>query len=155
MKGIFSCSVAMVPISLLVSGCTTPIQAELDAEVRRLCAQDGGVKVYEQVRLPPDKFNKYGQVNFFDATQGENGLGSEYLFRWQTKYYRRGNPEMSQTHMQVFRRSDYKLLGETVIYGRGGGDYPGPWHDSSFACPPYAEAGDVELFKRVFVPSAQ
>ena len=155
MKRILSTSFAVLSTSLLVSGCTTPIQAELDAEVKRLCAVDGGVKVYEQVRLPPDRFNRYGQVNFYRATQGENGLGPEYLFRETEEYYRRGNPQMSRIHMQVIRRSDNKLLGETVIYVRGGGDLPGPWHGSSFACPPFEEAGNVELFRRVFVPSAQ
>ena len=48
-----------------------------DAEVRRLCAIDGGVKVYETVKLPADKFNQWGQVNFYKPDQGESALGSE------------------------------------------------------------------------------
>ncbi len=58
-------------------------KARLDREVERLCAIDGGVKVYETVTLPPDKFDKkYGQINFYRPTQGENALGPEYIFKW-------------------------------------------------------------------------
>jgi hypothetical protein len=60
---------------------------------------------------------------------------------------------MSRTHLQVVRRADRKLLGETVLYGRGGGDMPGPRRDSTFVCPPYVDADDVALLKRIFVPS--
>ncbi|MCL2075403.1 MAG: hypothetical protein FWH15_02970 [Betaproteobacteria bacterium] len=34
-----------------------------DAEVNRLCAIDGGVKVYETVTLPPEKFNEWGNID--------------------------------------------------------------------------------------------
>ncbi|MBZ0095193.1 MAG: hypothetical protein K8H75_07490 [Sulfuricella sp.] len=124
----------------------------LDHQVRELCAKDGGVKVYETVKLPPDKFNQWGQPNFYDPTEGENALGSEYIFKRETHYYKRGNPEMSRRLYQVFRHSDKKLLGEVVIYGRGGGDLPGPWYGSSFDCPDLAE-GEISLFKAVFLQS--
>ena len=35
-------------------------KARLDREVDRLCAIDGGIRVYETVQLPSDKFNKWG-----------------------------------------------------------------------------------------------
>ncbi len=46
----------------LITACTSgPSKRQLDAEVDRLCAIDGGVRVYETVTLPPDKFDeKYG-----------------------------------------------------------------------------------------------
>ena len=51
----------------------------LDREVKRLCAMDGGIRVYEKITLPADKFDqRYGQINFYDPTQGENALGPEY-----------------------------------------------------------------------------
>ncbi len=65
---------------LLMASCATQTQMALDAEVRRLCAIDGGVKVYETVKLPPDKFDKWGMVNFYKPTQGENALGPDYVF---------------------------------------------------------------------------
>jgi hypothetical protein len=140
--------VALVP---LATSCATPGKSELDAEVKRLCAIDGGIRLYEKVTLASDKFNQYGQINFYRPTHGENALGPEYLFKQETIYYRRGSPEMSRTHYQVIRRVDSKLLGETVFYGRGGGDLPGPWRDSTFVCPSYEEADSMALLMKVFV----
>ena len=66
---------------LLTAGCATPTQLSLDAEVRRLCAIDGGIRVYEQVKLPAERFNQWGQINFYRPDQGENALGAGYLFK--------------------------------------------------------------------------
>lgn len=133
-------------------GCTSgPFEkASLDNEVRRLCAIDGGIKVYETVRLPADMFNQWGQVSIYMPTQGENALGANYQVKSDTTYYQKGNPEMSRSHIRVFRKSDRKLLGESISYGRGGGDMPGPWHDSSYHCPAF-EYGYIQLFNKIFV----
>jgi hypothetical protein len=135
--------------ALLLSACE---KARLDQQVKELCAKDGGIKVYETVKLPAEKFNQWGQPNFFNPTQGENALGPDYLFKREIHYYRRGNPEMSREHYQVIRRSDNRLLGETILYGRGGGDMPGPWYDSSYSCPKPLEAGPNMLLKSIFFP---
>lgn len=138
----------LLAAAFLLTACE---KARLDQQVKELCAKDGGIKVYEAVKLPPDKFNQWGQPNFFNPAQGESALGPEYVFKETRHYYRTGNPQMSRTHYQVSRRSDGKLLGETVVYARGGGDLPGPWHESSYICPDPNRAGDVALLTQVFV----
>lgn len=35
---------------------------QADRQVRELCAKDGGVRVYETVRLPLSRFDKWGNV---------------------------------------------------------------------------------------------
>lgn len=120
----------------------------LDAEVKRLCAIDGGIKVYETVKLPADKFNQWGQVNFYNPTRGENSLGEQYIFKSETKYYQKGNPELWRSHYQVIRRLNGKLLGESISYSRRGGDVSGPWHESSYGFP--EERGDIQLLMKVF-----
>lgn len=134
---------------MALSGCATPTQMVLDAEVKRLCAIDGGIKVYETVKLPSDKFDEYGQVNFYKPNQDENALGPEYQIKRDTTYFRKGNPEMSRTHIQLFRTSDHKLLGESIFYGRGGGDIPGPWYGTGLICPEISVKTDV--LRQVFV----
>lgn len=124
-----------------------------DQQVRELCAKDGGVRVYETVTLPPDKFNQWGQINFYRPDQGENALGSEYVFKRETFYYKQGNPDLFRLYTQVFRRSDGKLLGESVFYKRGGGDLPGPWHGTSFMCPELSVKTDV--LRQIFVISSK
>lgn len=140
-------SLVLLAGGVVLSGCE---KWRLDEEVRQLCAKDGGVKVYETVKLQSERFNQWGQINLYDPTQGENALGPDYLFKHEIHYYRRGNPEMSREHYQVVRRSDGKLLGETILYGRGGGDMPGPWHDTSFSCPEPLVAGPNALLKNIF-----
>ena len=122
---------------------------QLDAEVRRLCAIDGGIKVYEVVELSPDNFDQYGLINFYNPSKGEEALGEEYIFKSDVHYYARGNPEMWRYQYQIIRRSDQKILSESISYSRKGGDLPGPWHDSSFGCPD--ERGDIPLIKQTFV----
>jgi len=125
----------------------------LNHQVRELCAKDGGVKVYETVTLPPEKFNQWGQPNFFDPTQGENALGSEYIFKRESPDFQNRNSTVFRYHYVVIRRLDQKILGETTSYGRSGGDLPGPWYGSSFHCPDSNKAGEMALFMGIFISS--
>lgn len=122
-----------------------------DTLVNRMCREDGGVKVYETVKLPPDRFDKWGMVTPYDPTRKENALGPDYIVKWNVQHYRDGEPSMRRDHFQVIRQSDLKLLGEAISYSRRGGDIPGPWHPSSLRCPDQAD--DVMLIKQVFIHS--
>jgi hypothetical protein len=128
-----------------------PSKAELDAEVRRLCAIDGGVRVYETVNLPLEKFDRRGSIAFFHPSRGEDALGPDYIYRVKDKYYKKNTNDgvaMWRTYVEVIRRSDMKKLGESVSYTRQGGDVPGPWHPSSYICP---QLKDLNLLERVFI----
>lgn len=140
----------ILAVSLLLSGCE---KYSLDQKVKELCAKDGGTKVYQTVKLARDKFNEWGQPNFYQPVQEENALGPDYIFRSNVQYYKRGNPQMARYHFQVIRRSDEAVLGESVSYSRSGGDLPGPWHESSYHCP--EEYGDIPLLTKIFVQSGK
>jgi hypothetical protein len=137
-------------------------KARLDREVDRLCAIDGGIRVYETVALPPEKFNEQGRINFYDPTLEENALGSEYIFKWDRYSYKKGDPgtqgpqesAMRRNHFRIIRKSDMKLLGEFVLYSRVGGDLPGPWVPSSYRCPGL-EANENVLMRRIFIQSKE
>ena len=146
----------------LITACATPQHIYWDSEVDRLCAIDGGVKVYETVTLPPDKFDeKYGQINFYRPTQGKNALGPEYIFEWDRHNYTKGDPARGaqevasrRNHFRIIRKSDMKLLGEFVLYSRVGGDLPGPWAPSSYRCPGL-EVNEIGLMNQVFIKSIE
>ena len=123
-------------------------KAYWDYQVKEMCEKDGGFKIYENIELPHDKFNKWGQPNFYRPADDENALGSEYIFLSEIHYYRKGNPQVARYHIQVVRRNDGKVLGESISYGRGGGDIPTPSYGSSFHCP--EEYGDIPLLTRIF-----
>jgi len=136
----------------IITGCVTPSQIMMDAEVKRLCAVDGGVKVYKTVKLPPERFNKYGQIDFYNPTHGENALGSEYIYKNENLYLREGDPQLRRDHVRIYRKFDMELLGEVVTYIRGGGDLPGPWQPSAYHCPDARAANEVVLMNKIFVP---
>jgi hypothetical protein len=120
-----------------------------DRQVNRLCRQDGGVKVYETVKLPAERFDKFGIFISYQPSAKEP-LGNEYSLERHEQYYRYGNPEVRRVQYRVIRRSDGRLLGEGVSYHRMGGDLPGPWHHTSFRCP--KETAEAVVYK-VFLKS--
>lgn len=123
------------------------VKAYYDRQVREMCAKDGGVRVYETVRLSAEKFNQWGQPNFQIPIIPYTKLKDidKYYLEWQIIYLRQGSPSLWRSHHRLIRRSDHKLLGENIMYARSGGDLPGPWHGSSLKCPepsqpPYLES---------------
>ena len=119
----------------------------LDHQVREMCAKDGGVKVYETVTLPPERFDKYGQVRVPAKVYAKPE--DEYFEEWKIVYLHRGNPEVWRSHFKIIRRIDSMVLGEALSYHRRGGGLFGPWHESSFGCP--ADANKINLMKQVFI----
>jgi len=104
-----------------------------DRQVRELCAKDGGLRVYETVSLTPDLLDKAGRI--WIPYKEKAKPSDEYYLDSEYQYYRKGRLKLTRSHYRLVRRSDGKVLGESVFYGRSGGDLPGPWHGSSFTCP--------------------
>ena len=113
-----------------------------DAEVKRLCAIDGGIKVYETVTLPPETSEQY--VNKIPSKSNMKET-DEYYYVTESTYLRRGDPRIRRIYTALIRRKDEKILGESIFYSRGGGDMPGPAHPSGFGCP---KSGSI--LKQVF-----
>ena len=153
--------IAMVlGVLLLVAfGYNKPAQMRLDAEIDRQCAVDGGIKVYETVQLPPEKFDEYGNLIYFSGVgvKHEDWLGPDYIYKTETTWLNPGGeqvvPRAWRTHDQVFRRADGKLLGESIYYGRYGGSPR--WllmllnaHDTShYRCP----EGSIAVTGKIFI----
>jgi hypothetical protein len=106
-----------------------------DARVRELCAKDGGVKVYETVVLPAEKFDQYARINWILPDNYQVSSSSEYFYERDVLFYHSTDPQVSRRLTKIIRKRDGKVLGEYIHYGRGGGDLPGPWHGSSYMCP--------------------
>ena len=113
----------------------------VDQQVKELCAKDGGVKVYETVKLPAERFNQWGQILVPDKLYVKPS--DEYYSIGEMTTLKQGSPELWRDHFQLFRVTDGKMLGEAVLYARRGGGLPGPWHESSFSCPVNADITDL------------
>lgn len=134
-----------------LGGCSSPRKSELDREVDRLCAIDGGVHIYEVVRLPKEDFGPDGEVfpQYRRRLLTEGRFGTAFGVRLDDRVIVAGDPSLTRQNTLIVRNSDNKVLGEVVIYGRRGGDGPGPAAPSSYLCP----KGPVfNLEQRVFEP---
>jgi len=119
----------------------------LDNKVRELCKKDGGIEIYEKVYLPKELIDKHGRIQIpYEKDSKPNG---PYYYETIKHYYRKGDPEVSRREYRIVRRKDKKILGRLVIYGRGGGGLPGPWHGSSFTCPERSKVANFE--SQVFI----
>lgn len=115
-----------------------------DSKVRELCAVDGGVKVYKKVVLPEIEYDKLKSNGWRLPDISELTKEDKYYYEHDKQYIRKSNPKISRRQFRIYRLSDRKLLGESIRYGREGGDLTGPWHFSSYTCPsptkkPYLE----------------
>ncbi len=132
--------VLMMCMALLLSACTSGplVKAVADAEVDRLCAKDGGIKVYERVTLPAARFDQWGNIG---VRVKENASPTdEYYDDGGTQFLQEGGVTIVRFTARIVRRRDAKVLGEAVQYARGGGDLPGPWHPSTYECPPLMDS---------------
>ena len=124
---------------------------QADKFVDELCAKDGGIKVYQTVTLPKERFNQWGQFRVLDKRVMNSN--DEYYSVWemtniQGRQELHGNAlAIYQEHFTIYRVIDKKILGEAIIYVRRGGDAIGLDMSSSYSCP---DVSDIELSKQIF-----
>lgn len=121
---------------LLLAGCERE-KDRLDAEVRQLCAKDGGIKLHETVTLSPQEYRKLlNRDGELDIRVKDHAKATDaFYFEPQSAIVRKGDPVLVRWEYRLIRQSDMKLLATNVYYTRRGGDLPGPWRESSFSCP--------------------
>jgi hypothetical protein len=118
----------------------------LDREVDRLCAIDGGVKVFETVEVPLPVYQDFLRD---PGRRVEVIFGPDYGMTISEQFLVEGNPSLSRTERHLVRKSDKRVLGTATRYSRRGGDFIGPSAPSSHSCP---AIGEMNLAKQVFVP---
>ena len=119
----------------LLIGCERE-KTRLDREVDRLCAIDGGVRIYEKVQLPAESFGPDGEVfpEHRDRPLDAGRYGPDYRLSIEVHVITSGNPSLKMTKTSFVRNSDRKVLATRITYSRHGGDFPGPWQPSAKSC---------------------
>jgi hypothetical protein len=146
-------AIGWLAIAALMPGCE---KYALDRQMDELCKTDGGVKIYETVSLPPEMFDQWG-----DPFPGwrerplESRLGPDYRYIVETTYLKSGDPQkgegrLDKTVTKIVRRSDERVLGVAISYGRSGGDFIAYANPSSRTCPTYKD-DEQWVIKSVFV----
>jgi len=129
---------ALVVVAVLALTACTSEKDRLDAEARRLCEIDGGIKVYETVTLATEKFNQYGQP-LIPQEKDETGFG--YFRRNEEKHmtgpFDSARSNLRRKRSQIVRTLDGKVMAEATVYGRSGGCLlDGYIQGCGFQCPP-------------------
>jgi hypothetical protein len=116
--------------------------------VDKLCAKDGGTKIYEIIKLPAHQYNKNWIINLQDEKHSNSK--SYYYFKSKIIVIK-GSPQSSninklaiwKTVTKIIRTKDKKIMSELISYTRSGGDPLGPWHPSHYTCPKNGFSRDV------------
>lgn len=137
----------IVAVLLISVGYYEGRKAYWDAKVEEMCRKDGGVKVYERVKISGKEsellWGKAGLPLPTVSTRTE----LPYFWEQADTTLRNANPNIVRAQTMVKRRSDGKVLGVSVQYWRSGGDLPtGISEATSFICPKH-----VALSSRVFI----
>jgi len=149
-KKISKFGIALV-LLLSMMGCTTPSQWIADAQVDELCAKDGGIKVYETVTLPKERFNEWGQFVVHDEKYAKP---TDEYYRVEKITDIKGSHNSGQmgdliiyrNHWKIYRRIDHKLLGESIRYARMKGDIFIVDAPSGYTCPEKGTSIESQIF---------
>lgn len=153
-RSVIAASLAVLSL-LGLAGCE---RWELDRKMEELCKKDGGVKVYETVTLPASEFSSTGQplARYIPLAKSESDyLGPDYRYVRKIEILigknadiEKGEGRLTRVYYAIYRRSDQRLLGEAVWYGRGGGDgFTFGFQPSGSSCP----KPRIDLINSVFV----
>lgn len=116
-------------------------KAYWDAEVREMCAKDGGTQIFEKIIISKAQANALPKVGDFlgVATEALAKPSEPAYLRVRRVAIREGNPSILREEQEIVRKSDYKVIGRTIRYGRGGGDFPAYGHPTTYSCPEYVQ----------------
>lgn len=90
-----------------------------DAKVRELCNKDGGVTVYERIRLSESEYRRLRDLGRSIAPVKDLApYESPYISEQTCEVLRKGVPAVYRVETSVVRRSDGKILSRSVNYFR-------------------------------------
>ena len=131
--------VVVVAVPILIVGFFEARKAYWDHRVNQMCEKDGGVTVYERIVLSEEEYKRLGGTKSglaFPLEQVAEKSGFPYFRRVVDVRIRDASPEVVRFETLLIRRSDRKVLGRVVQYGRSGGDFPtGISSQTYFMCP--------------------
>lgn len=151
--------IAIIAIAVVVSGCMGYVpgaKSYWDEQVRAMCKEDGGVTVYERVRISRDQINRRVLPM---AADGRLSVATKNTAHPEAPIYavrrisqiRDSNPRVRRIESTIFRRIDGVVVAKQVIYARVGGDIPTGFSEgTSFICPDLQKL-TTDLHEQLFI----
>jgi hypothetical protein len=125
----------IVVLALSIGGCEAR-KAYYDWQVRKMCEKDGGVTVYERVKISEQEYKRLRGSGGQIAVPEERSAPADYPYVSSTTRtpIREGSPQVWRTEARITRRADGKVLAIFITYSRVGGDFPSWAHPSYKVC---------------------
>jgi hypothetical protein len=112
---------AALTTSLLLVSCGSVQRAYWDARVEEMCRKDGGVTVYERVKISPDEYKKLGGNGGTIVVRPRSTASADAPYVAESKdTWLNENPPVLRSETFIVRRSDGKVLSRLVRYARIG-----------------------------------
>jgi hypothetical protein len=148
LKGVVILVAIVALIPLLIVGFYEGRKAYWDAQVREMCAKDGGNSVFEKAAIAPEQLRDWGGVGGVLGLPNESDQATKIPFFRRTKdqVVHAGSPLVMRLETEFVRRSDSKLLARSVSYYRRGGDFPTWGHESTYGCTTDSKPIETEIF---------
>lgn len=127
------CSIAALFVMSLIAitGCMGyhPIaHSSWDARVKDFCLKEGGVVVYEKVKLDEEELRLLGARRTITVPRRQSaGPSAPYIADEKITWLNEGNPRVYRADISIVRTRDGKVLSHMVSFGRVGGDLVPPY----------------------------
>lgn len=108
--------------ALLLAGCGSVQRTYWDARVEEMCRRDGGVTVYERVKVTREQYANFAPV----YPRRTARPGALYVADNETVALN-DQPEVLRSETRIVRTSDGKVLSRSVHYVRVGRDFLRPY----------------------------
>lgn len=108
-------AMAALATGIVLAGCS-PEVIYVDWKIDRLCAKDGGLRVFETAEAPRALLHEDGSLdlNVLQRTRPEDPYFLEHL----SETLKRRAPEIIRSEYRLWRSSDRKLIATTISYIR-------------------------------------
>lgn len=140
---------AAIALSSALAACAGWVpgrQSYWDSKVKEMCKKDGGMTIYEHVKLTHRQYRELGGAMGIVSVPLRRTAkpGSPYVADTRYTTIHEANPKVYRRETSIVRTSDSKVLARQIQYMRIGGDFPSPAHESSYSCADVGIPLDVE-----------
>ena len=129
-------------------------QTNWDSKIRSMCERDGGMRVFERMRLTETQYQglrgRSGDIPIPSLRSGRHGY--PVATRTTETTLNERNPRVYREDTDYVRTADGKVLAKLVRYWRVGGDLPTFGHPTTLSCPDQQEAVGLERNLFVVIP---
>jgi hypothetical protein len=97
-----------------------------DQQVKALCEKDGGVTVYQHVKVTPEEYEKYGGGYGAISVMDDSSTSEPqypYVSKSEQEFFHKKDPQVYRRIGTIYRREDGEILGTLVSYARAGGNF--------------------------------